>query len=248
MSTRAKNWDRHVIDAEEVARTAGFLGLRDEIVRLAAVSPGEVVADVGAGTGLLALALADDAGRVWALDISSGMCDYLTAKAESAELENVKCVVASAVSLPLVDASVDVVVSNYCFHHVDDDGKRRALAEIHRILRPGGRLVFGDMMFRVSVGDPRDREVLAAKVRAMVAKGPGASGVWSRTALASPVAAGSTRRRPNGGGRRSSGPVSRTSPCPCSRTRVASPAPAKGERRRPVPREALLARRSSGLQ
>lgn len=176
MSTRAKNWDRHVIDAEEVARTAGFLGLRDEIVRLAAVSPGEVVADVGAGTGLLALALADDAGRVWALDISSGMCDYLTAKAESAELENVKCVVASAVSLPLVDASVDVVVSNYCFHHVDDDGKRRALAEIHRILRPGGRLVFGDMMFRVSVGDPRDREVLAAKVRAMVAKGP--AGIW----------------------------------------------------------------------
>lgn len=176
MSARAKDWDRHVVDAEEVARTAGFVGLRDEIVRRAAVSPGEVVADVGAGTGLLALALADDAGTVWALDISSGMCDYLTAKAASAELDNIRCVVASAVSLPLVDASVDVVVSNYCFHHVDDDGKHRALAEISRVLRPGGRLVFGDMMFRVSVGDARDREVLAAKVRAMVDKGP--AGIW----------------------------------------------------------------------
>jgi len=179
MSARAKDWDRHVIDGEEVARTPGFLGLRDEIVRLAAVAPGDVVADVGAGTGLLALALADDAAKVWALDISSGMCDYLAAKAESAELTSIRCVVASAVSLPLVDASVDVVVSNYCFHHVDDDDKRRALAEIQRVLRPGGRLVFGDMMFRVSVGDPRDREVLAAKVRAMVAKGP--AGIWRLT-------------------------------------------------------------------
>lgn len=176
MSRSAKNWDQHVIEAEEVARTAGFHGLRDEIVRLAAVSPGEVIADVGAGTGLLALALADDAEQLWALDISSAMCDYLTAKAASAELDNIRCVVASAVSLPLVDASTDVVVSNYCFHHLDDDGKRRALQEIHRILRPGGRLVFGDMMFRVSLSDPRDREVLSAKVRAMIAKGP--AGMW----------------------------------------------------------------------
>lgn len=171
-----KNWDRHVMDAEEVARTPGFLALRDEIVVLAAVSPGEVVVDVGAGTGLLALALAEPAERVWAVDISSGMCDYLTTKAASAGHENVQCVVASAVSLPLADASADVVVSNYCFHHLDDEGKRRALAEVSRVLRPGGRLVFGDMMFRVGVADARDREVLAAKVRAMVAKGP--AGVW----------------------------------------------------------------------
>lgn len=176
MLVPAKDWDRHVIDAEEVARTAGFRGLRDEIVSRAAVAPGEVVVDVGAGTGLLALALAETARDVWALDISGAMCGYLAAKAASAGRENVRCVVASAVSLPLVDASADLVVSNYCFHHLDDDDKRRALAEVHRVLRPGGRLVFGDMMFRVGVADARDREVLATKVRAMVAKGP--AGVW----------------------------------------------------------------------
>ena len=41
-----------------------------------------------------------------------------------------------------------------------------------RVLRPGGRLVFGDMMFDLSPGDPRNRAVLGDKVRAMLAKGP----------------------------------------------------------------------------
>lgn len=75
------------------------------------------------------------------------MCEYLRAKAASAGLDNVHAAVASAVSLPLVDEAADVVVSNYCFHHLSDPDKRHALRETHRVLGPGGRLVFGDMMF-----------------------------------------------------------------------------------------------------
>jgi ubiquinone/menaquinone biosynthesis C-methylase UbiE len=72
----------------------------------------------------------------------------------------------------LVDASADVVVSNYCFHELDHADKERAVAEAFRVLRPGGRLVFGDMMFRVSVSDRRDRRVVLAKVRRLLSKGP----------------------------------------------------------------------------
>ena len=167
-----KNWDRHVVDAEEIARGSGFRDLRERIMTLAHPQPDEVLVDVGAGTGLLALAFADAVQRVWALDISSGMVEYLRAKAASAGLENVQAVVASAVSLPLVEDSADLVVSNYCFHHLDADGKRRAIAEIARVLRPGGRLIFGDMMFELAVSDPRNREVVRAKVGAMLRKGP----------------------------------------------------------------------------
>ena len=171
MANLTKNWNDHVAHAEEIARGAGFEALRDRIVALADPRPEDVVVDVGAGTGLLTLALAGRVERVWAIDIAPMMSEYLRAKAASAELDNVTVVTASAVSLPLVDASADVVVSNYCFHHLPDEGKERALAEVHRVLRPGGRLVFGDMMFRVSLTDTRDRRLIQDKVRALLSRG-----------------------------------------------------------------------------
>ena len=196
MPELTKNWDDHVVHAEAVARTDGFANLRDRIVARAAPRADDVVVDVGAGTGLLTLELAPRVQRVWAIDISGAMVEYLRAKAASGGLTNVDAAVSSAASLPLFDATADVVVSNYCFHHLDDEGKEQALLEAHRVLRPGGRLVFGDMMFRVGVSDARDREVVKAKVRAMIAKGPAgvmrlaknglrfASGRWEQPAPA----------------------------------------------------------------
>ena len=172
MGALTKDWDRHVADAEAVARRPAFQDLRDRILARALPRSADEAVDVGCGTGLLTLALAEQVKRVWAVDISPAMCEYLRAKAASAELENVRPAVASAVSLPLVDESTDLVVSNYCFHHLSDSDKRHALAEVHRTLRPGGRLVFGDMMFRPALADPRGRAVVSQKVRAMLRKGP----------------------------------------------------------------------------
>lgn len=172
MGALTKDWDRRVVDAEDVARRPGFQHLRDQIITRAAPQAEDDAVDIGSGTGLLTLVLGEHVKQLWALDIAPAMCEYLRAKAASAGLTNVEVVVASAVSLPLVDESSDLVVSNYCFHHLSDADKRRALAEAHRILRPGGRLVFGDMMFRPGLGDRRDRGVISDKVRAMTRKGP----------------------------------------------------------------------------
>lgn len=167
-----KNWNDYVLHAEEIARTRGFHALRDRIVELVHPSTEHDVVDVGAGTGLLSLALAGSVRHVWAIDIAPSMCEYLRTKATSAELDNVSVAVGSAASLPLVDACADAVVSNYCFHHLDADGKRMALAEAYRVLRPGGRLVFGDMMFALRPAHARDRKVVGDKVRAMLRRGP----------------------------------------------------------------------------
>jgi ubiquinone/menaquinone biosynthesis C-methylase UbiE len=172
MALIEKNWDRHVAHAEEIARSRGFLELRDAIVALAEPTSGDRVLDIGSGTGLLTLELAPRVQIVWALDISPAMCEYLRTKAASAELENVEPVVGSAASLPLMEDSVDLVVSNYCFHHLSDPDKVKALEEVRRVLRPGGALVFGDMMFRPSVGNARDRGVVIDKVRALLRRGP----------------------------------------------------------------------------
>lgn len=172
MRALTKDWDRHVVAAEEVARGHGFRELRDEIVEHAVLHGDDRVLDIGAGTGLLTLEVAKHVERVLALDISPAMVEYVSSKAHSAGLTNVDAVVGSAISLPLVDQSVDLVVSNYCFHHVSHEDKVRALREVHRALTPGGRLVFGDMMFQVGLADPRDRQVVLTKTRAMLRKGP----------------------------------------------------------------------------
>ena len=171
-----KNWDDYVACAEEVARGPGFQRLRDEILERAALGSDDVVVDLGSGTGLLTLPAAEQAQRVWAIDISAAMAHYLEAKAQSAGLENVEAVVGSIVSVPVVDASIDVAISNYCFHHLSQREKLVALREVERILVPGGRLVVADMMFSLALADDRNRAVVKAKVRSMLKKGP--AGAW----------------------------------------------------------------------
>jgi ubiquinone/menaquinone biosynthesis C-methylase UbiE len=167
-----KDWDQHVLEAEELASSEGFERLRDEIARLAQPRRDDVVVDVGAGTGLLTLALAPRVAKVWAVDISDAMLEHLTMKAATAELANVEIAPANAVNLPLADGSASLVVSNYCYHHLSDEDKERGLVELFRVLRPGGRVVIGDMMFRVQVTDPRSRRVIASKIRAFLRRGP----------------------------------------------------------------------------
>jgi ubiquinone/menaquinone biosynthesis C-methylase UbiE len=100
------------------------------------------------------------------------MLERLSKHALQAGLANVSLIHGDMRKLPLADASVDVVVSCYAFHHLSDDGKELAAAEAFRVLRPGGRMVTVDMMFRISLA-ARDRRIVASKVRLLLRAGPG---------------------------------------------------------------------------
>jgi ubiquinone/menaquinone biosynthesis C-methylase UbiE len=176
MFATAKDWNERVADAELIARSPGFQDLRNRILELADPQAGDTVVDVGCGTGLLALAFAERTARVWAIDSAPAMIEHLRAKARSAGFGNVETVVASAVSLPLVDATADLVVSNYCLHELRNGDKDRALSEAVRVLKPGGRLVLGDMMFSLNPMQARDRRVVAGKLRQLA--GRGLPGLW----------------------------------------------------------------------
>ncbi|MEO6857378.1 MAG: class I SAM-dependent methyltransferase [Solirubrobacteraceae bacterium] len=157
---------------EELADSAGFRNLRAEIILLADLHPSDCVLDIGAGTGLLTLAAAGQVAHVTALDISPAMGRHLESKVVESSIDNVDVVVGNASELPLADASIDVVLSNYCFHHLRDPDKRRALSEAVRVLRPGGRFVAGDMMFQIGLAQARDRAVIARFAVRMLRRGP----------------------------------------------------------------------------
>lgn len=169
---RDKDWDRHVRHADELSRTPGFRELRNAILERAKPEPHERALDIGTGTGLLALPLAERCAGVWAIDISPAMVEHLRWVVVGRQLTNLYPLEGSAASLPLEDASVELVVSNYCFHHLDEAGKRRSLEEMFRVLTPGGRIAFGDMMFGWSPVAGRNRKVVGSKVRSMARRGP----------------------------------------------------------------------------
>ena len=171
MSQDPYRWDERVEAWEEVARSEAFLAIRDRIVELAEPQHTDRVVDLGAGTGLLALALAPRVRELVAVDISVRMLERLDDAAVADGIHNIETLEADLRRLPLEDESSTLVVSNYAFHHLDDTGKELALAEARRILQPGGKLVICDMMFSLSL-EPRDRRVVAEKIAALLKRGP----------------------------------------------------------------------------
>lgn len=164
--------ERYARSVEQLMNTPGFQRLRDEIIARADPASGERVLDVGAGAGLLTLAVASRTEHVTAVDLSPAVCRRLEANASRLTLTNVSVVVGDARELPLPEASIDLALSNYCLHHLTDTDKLVALRELVRVLRPGGRLVIGDMMFRVGLRTARDRRIVTDMALGMLRKGP----------------------------------------------------------------------------
>jgi len=108
---------------------------RDLMVQ-AAVAPGQRVLDLATGTGDLALAAAARGAVVVGLDLAPRMVRLARAKPGAGA---VRFLVGDMTSLPLPPASVDVVTTGYGLRNVPD--LDRAIAEIARVLRPGGRFV-----------------------------------------------------------------------------------------------------------
>jgi arsenite methyltransferase len=111
------------------------------------IRPGDTVLDIGSGSGtdaLIAAGLVGTGGRVIGLDMTEAMRIKLRANAAAAAAANLEVLAGNAEAIPLPDASVDVVTSNGVLNLVPD--KPRAIREIARVLRPGGRLQLADIV------------------------------------------------------------------------------------------------------
>ncbi len=121
--------------------------LRRMTVENASIKPGDSVLDVGCGTGEVALLAKKrtQAGKVYGIDPAPEMIAVARSKAVRKKLD-VDFRVGVIESLPFPDASVDVVTSSLMMHHLPEELKGRGLAEVYRVLKPGGRLLIADFM------------------------------------------------------------------------------------------------------
>jgi len=122
-----------VYDAMNRAMTAGLdRRWRRETAR-AAVSPGDRVLDTCCGTGDLAIACLAEGGEVTGLDFSERMLERARAKSDQVEWMQ-----GDALALPFEDGSFDAATVGFGVRNLED--LDRGLAELRRVLRPGGRL------------------------------------------------------------------------------------------------------------
>jgi len=143
-----------------------------EVLSRLGITPGMKVADIGAGTGYFAIPIAravGNSGQVIAVDLQPEMLEMLRRKLEIADAPtNISLQQGSASSLPLGDASVELVLYANIWHELDDHDL--ALREAFRVLGSGGRIAILDWRKDKAPppGPPQEHRISADSVSAFL--------------------------------------------------------------------------------
>jgi ubiquinone/menaquinone biosynthesis C-methylase UbiE len=135
------------------------------------VKPGETVLDLGSGAGFdvfLAARAVGESGHVIGVDMTDEMLAKAKQNAATAKIRNVEFRKGQIEALPVDDESIDLVISN-CVVNLSPE-KDKVFADVHRVLKPGGRMLVSDLVLKHELS-----EELANSVEAYVGCVAGAS-------------------------------------------------------------------------
>jgi putative AdoMet-dependent methyltransferase len=119
-----------------------------EVTSESAAKEGDLVLDIGTGTGNLAALFLERGCRVIGLDPSAKLLRVAEQKAEEWDgLFDVRLQENPFLEIPFFSDTFDIIVSTFAIHHITDDAKRLAVKEMKRVLTSCGRIVIGDVMF-----------------------------------------------------------------------------------------------------
>jgi arsenite methyltransferase len=132
-----------------------------EVITALNLKPGEVVADIGAGSGYFTFRLAHhvgDAGRVYAVDVSPDMIVHLNRRIRDLQVKNVVSILSAPDDPLLADASIDRFFICDTWHHIADHA--RYLAQMKKMLKPGGQVVMIEFKkAETPVGPPMEMRI-----------------------------------------------------------------------------------------
>ncbi len=145
-SAKSLGYQAEEIDTLPTSVTESFAGVGNPF-SLGRVETDETVLDLGCGAGMdsiLAAGRVGPAGKVIGVDMTREMIDKAKGNARSMGLTNTEFLQGDIESLPVEAGTVDVAISNGVFNLCIE--KPKVIAEVFRVLRPGGRLLMADMM------------------------------------------------------------------------------------------------------
>ncbi|NVN99906.1 MAG: methyltransferase domain-containing protein [Geobacteraceae bacterium] len=137
------------------AQVPGHLDAMQTLINLSGVCSDDTVLDVACGPGLVACEFARHAGHVTGVDITPAMIEQAKKRQQEQQLENITWAIGEAVPLPYADNSFSLVITRYSFHHLLTPEK--ALSEMIRVCRPGGRVMVADVAVESSKSEFYDQ-------------------------------------------------------------------------------------------
>ena len=132
-----------------------------EVMTALAIKPGEVIADIGAGSGYFTLRLAQHVGgkgKIYAVDVSPDMILHINRRIRELHVDNVVTVLSDPDDPLLPDRSIDRFFFSESWHHIEN--RTKYLALMKRMLKPGGQVVMIDFQKKdLPVGPPLQMKI-----------------------------------------------------------------------------------------
>jgi len=152
-------YDANALAAIPSEATASFAGVANPL-RMAALTPGATVVDIGCGAGMdlmLAATAVGPAGKAIGIDMTEPMAERARDAARALGFAHVEVRAGDALDLPVDSGSADFVITNGVLNLTPD--KRQAFGEVFRILKPGGQFLYADIIVSDELSESTRRDI-----------------------------------------------------------------------------------------